>query len=219
MPRKRIEVDAIAFAEPTGAVGLAVVAQANAARRPAKRRERTTLKTAVLAALIDQPSHGYDIAVRLNMRMGPAWNIDPKRVYEVLERFEEDGLARSIEERAPGTRSGWRRVYHATALAEVVREEWMAERQRVTLVGPHIRTWIAFARPQDGPRLLARLDEYELDCLEMLERAEEPEVRPTSWHGRAINMMRGATAEQLRAELRSIARARREIEEHLAESR
>jgi len=211
--------DAVAFAAPLGSSKLTDMAQANEAHRPVKRRERTTLKTAVLAALIDHPSHGYDIAVRLNMRMGPAWTLDPKRVYEVLEKFEEDGLARSVEERAPGTRSGWRRVYHATALAEVVREEWMAERQRVSLVRPDIRTWIAFARPQDAPRLLAQLDEYELDCMELLQRAEEPEVQPISWHGRAISMMRGATAEQLRAELRSITRARREIEEHLAESR
>ncbi len=192
------------------------MAQTNKARKSSNRR--TTLKTAVLAALIDQPGHGYDLTARLNMRMGPSWNVDPRRVYEVLVEFEKDGLARSVEERHPGTPSGWRRVYHASALAEVVREEWMAGRQRVSLGRPDIRTWIAFGRPQDAAQLLVRLDAYELDCMEMLEHAEEPDVQPASWHGRVINMMRGATAEQLQAELRSITRERREIEEYLAES-
>ena len=79
-----------------------------------------------------------------------------------------------------------------------------------------IRTWVAFARPRDAPEVLCKLDEYEMDCMEMLEDSVETE-EPASWHDRAINLLRVATAEELRAELRWINRARREIKEYLAQ--
>jgi DNA-binding PadR family transcriptional regulator len=138
-------------------------------------------------------------------------------VYPVLGEFEKDGLAWSEQVHEPGKRGGWKRVYHATALAEQARVELIETHQPLLLVRADIRTWVAFARPQDAPRLLVKLEEYELDCMEMLEQSAEAEVQPASWHGRAINLMRGAISEQLKAELRWITRARREIEKYLAQ--
>ncbi len=182
-----------------------------------KRRERTALRTAVLAALLNQPGYGWDIASRLNTGMGPAWDVDPKRVYQVLEEFEEDGWAWSQQEQGPGKRGRWRRVYYPTALAERARVEWLQARQSVWLMRADIRTWIAFARHHDAPELLRKLHEYEMDCLEMLECAKELEVLPASWHDRAINLLRAASAEELAAEMRWIKRARREVTEHLVQ--
>jgi DNA-binding PadR family transcriptional regulator len=192
-----------------------MMTQRNPATQP-KKRERTALRTAVLAALLhDEEGYGWDIAERLRTRMGPAGDVDRTRVYKVLEEFEEDGWAWSEHERGPGKRGHWRRVYRPTAQAELVRVEWLAARQPLIVMRADIRTWIAFARPRDAPEVLKKLDEYEMDCMEVLEDSAEME-EPASWHDRAINLLRVATAEELRAELRWITRARREITGYLA---
>jgi DNA-binding PadR family transcriptional regulator len=190
----------------------------DAAIKEPKKRERTALRTAVLAALLqNEEGYGWDITDRLRTRMGPSWDIDPKRVYKVLEEFEEDGWAWSEHELGPGRRGHWRRVYHPTALAEHARTTWIGKRLPLAQMRADIRTWVAFARPQDAPEVLRKLDEYETDCLEVLQCSAELEEEPTSWHDRAINVLRYATAEELKAELRWIIRARREIKEYLAQ--
>jgi DNA-binding PadR family transcriptional regulator len=184
-----------------------------------RRHDRASLRMAVLAALVEAPGHGWDLTPQLNTRMGPAWKVDRKRVYEVLEQLEGEGLVESVEERAPRARSRWRRVYNVTALGEQVRAEWMLERFEVSLVRSDIQAQIAFSRPEDAQRVLASLDQYEQDCMEMQQQSAVAEVRPGSWRSRMINVMREAVSEELRAQLRLIKRAREEIEEYLAESR
>lgn len=182
-----------------------------------RQRERTPLRTAVLAALLHyEEGYGWDITDRLHQRMGPAWDIDAKRVYQVLEQFEEDGWACSEQKRGPGKRGHWRRVYRPTALAERARLEWLGARRALPLMRSDIRTWVAFARPRDAPEVLRKLEEYELDCMEVLQDSAEME-EPASWHDRAINLLRAAIDEELRAELRWVARARREVKEYLAQ--
>lgn len=188
------------------------------ASKQAKRRERTPLRTAVLAALLQgEEGYGYDIVDQLRTRMGPSWDIDPKRVYKALEEFEEDGWAWSEYVRGPGKRGHMRRVYHPTALAERARATWIGERLSLEQMRTDIRTWVAFARSQDAPEVLRKLDEYETDCLGVVQGAAELEREPTSWHDRAINVLRYATAEELKAEVRWVTRARREIKDYLAQ--
>lgn len=181
-----------------------------------KKRERTALRTAVLAALLhDEEVYGWDITDRLHVRMGAAWDVNPRRVYEVLEEFEEDGLAWSEYKRGPGKRGHLRRVYRPTPLAEQVRAEWIGARRPLPLMREEIRMWVAFARPRDAPEVLRKLTEYELDCMETLEDSAETE-EPASWQDRVVNLLRVATAEELRAEMRWITRARRDIKGYLA---
>ena len=51
-----------------------------------------TTKIAVLATVAERPGHGYALAGRLNMRLGPAWEIERKRIYELLAQLESEGL-------------------------------------------------------------------------------------------------------------------------------
>jgi DNA-binding PadR family transcriptional regulator len=181
-----------------------------------KKRERTTLRTAVLAALLhDEEGYGYDITDRLPARLGAAWDIDPKRVYQVLGQFESDGWAWSEYKRGPGKRGHLRRVYFPTPDAEQVRAKWIGERRPLPLMREDIRIWVAFARPRDAPEVLRKLEEYELDCMKTLEDSAETE-EPASWNDRVTNLLRVATTEELRAEMRWITRARRDIKEYLA---
>jgi DNA-binding PadR family transcriptional regulator len=72
-----------------------------------RRTRRGEIRTAVLAALVDQPRHGYEIIQYLEDRTGGAWRPSPGSVYPLLQMLEDEGLARSDE------RDG-KRVYELT---------------------------------------------------------------------------------------------------------
>lgn len=182
-------------------------------------RARGALRTAIVGALVEQPSHGYDLTNRLNQRMGPLFQIEARRVYEMLLQLEKEGLAISIEEEAQNAPNRHRRVFSATELARRTHIGWLAERQPVPAVRANVHALLAFSTPEHAPRLLAMLEEYELDCMELQEQVEEPCLQSSSWRGRMIASGRAAIDEQLRAELRWIATVRREIEDYLGQGR
>jgi DNA-binding PadR family transcriptional regulator len=186
---------------------------------PSRRRSPGSLRTAVLAALVEQPAHGYDLTSRLNRRMGPMLQVDARRVYEVLEQLEKEGLATSVEEQAAAAPHRRRRVFSLTALGRSTHSGWLGERQPLSLQGADIHALVAFSDPAEAPQLLQKLEEYELDCMEMQERAVEEDLGRASWRSRMIGVTRAAVSEQLQADLRWIARVRREIEEYLAQAR
>ena len=172
----------------------------------------------MLAALLHyEEVYGWDITDRLHVRMGAAWDINAKRVYQVLEEFEEDGLAWSEQKRGPGKRGHWRRVYRPTPLAEQVRVRVDGARRPLPLMRADIRMWVAFARPRDAPEVLRKLERVRAGLHGDRWRTRPRRRSRASWQDRVINLLRVATDEELRAELRWIARARRDIKEYLAQ--
>lgn len=185
----------------------------------ARRRIPGSLRTAVLAALVERPGHGYDLTNRLNRRLGLVLQADARRVYEVLEQLEEDGLAHSQEVRVAAAPHRRRRVFSATELGHATHAAWLVQREPVPHLRADIYALIAFSAPEQAPELLAKLDDYEMDCMQMQESALETDMEHPSWRSRMLNMTRVAVTEQLQAELRWITRLRREIEEYLAQAR
>jgi DNA-binding PadR family transcriptional regulator len=183
-----------------------------------RRRSPGSLRTAVMAALLERPAHGYGLTNRLNRRMGPILQADARRVYEVLEQLEKEGLATSVEEQAAAAPHRRRRVFSLTVLGRSTHSGWLRERQPVPLLSADIYALVAFSDPAEAAQLLEKLDEYELDCMEMQERPTEEDLGRASWRSRMIGVTRAAVSEQLQAELRWITRVRREIEEYLAQA-
>jgi DNA-binding PadR family transcriptional regulator len=68
---------------------------------------RGDIRTAILAALIEQPGHGYDIMSRLQDKSGGAWRPSAGSVYPTLQQLEDEGLVTATE------RDG-KRVYTVT---------------------------------------------------------------------------------------------------------
>lgn len=170
----------------------------------AKRHGRpSSLMAAVLGAVIERPSHGYEIDIRVKRRLGAEWS--QRSVYDTLDRLERDGLLLSQRELVAG---GSRRVYQATDIGEQTRAAW---------THADIRTWILFSRPDESQQILARLDELERDCMVLLEGSTSIELERPSWISRMLIVSRDTDREQLECEIRWIKRTRREIEEHLAE--
>lgn len=183
-----------------------------------RRRAPGSLRTAVLAALVEAPAHGYDLTNRLNRRMGPMLQADSRRVYEVLEQLEKEGLVCSTEQHAASAPHRRRRVFSATELGRGAHAGWLSEREPLTLAHADVHALVAFSSPEHARELLAKLDEYELDCIELQERAGEFELDRGSWRSRMLNVTRAAVSERLQAELRWIGRVRREIGEYMSEA-
>jgi PadR family transcriptional regulator len=83
------------------------------------------LDALVLAALEQEPAHGYAIIKRLQLRSDDVFRLPEGTVYPALHRLERDGLVKSRWTAASGRR---RRVYRLTrsgAEALAVRKlEW-----------------------------------------------------------------------------------------------
>jgi PadR family transcriptional regulator, regulatory protein PadR len=83
------------------------------------------LDTLVLAALRDEPAHGYAVIESLRARSEGAFALAEGTLYPVLHRLEADGLLGSSWTTHQGRR---RRVYRLTrrgrAALEGRREEW-----------------------------------------------------------------------------------------------
>lgn len=170
----------------------------------------------LLGLLLERPGYGYELAQRMNERMGPAWRLTTSSIYPVLERLESDGLVRRTVKDMPGRQRQRERVmYHATAAAEAAFEQWLARPARKEPVRTELLAKIAVAREVDVPRLLAALDEYEQDCLALLETADG--ARPgdgasdSAWPALLSELIQGATGEHLRAELEWLRFARKRI--------
>ena len=64
---------------------------------------RGATRTAILAALREEPAHGYEVMRRLEEMSGGLWRPSPGSVYPHLQMLEDEGLVRSSE--VDGTRT------------------------------------------------------------------------------------------------------------------
>jgi DNA-binding PadR family transcriptional regulator len=173
-------------------------------------RGSSPLKGALLGLLLQHPGHGYDLANRLNRRLGPAWQIEAKCLYPMLQQLERAGLVSSRRVFGNGP-TGQRLVYSPAPPAQAALTEWMAASAAAEPVRGELQAKVAVARAQDVPQLLAALDCYERDCRLQLRASSEEFPQARSWIALAMNLTRAAALTRLRAELQWIALARREI--------
>ncbi|HTD58053.1 MAG TPA: PadR family transcriptional regulator [Solirubrobacteraceae bacterium] len=166
----------------------------------------------MLAALIEAPAHGWDVARRANLRMGSSWQVDPKHIYPYLERLEADGLVRSEQKtfkRAPYVRD----VYYPTELGKQARREWLAARPKTKAVRSELHVRLGFSTEEDIPDLLRALAERRLDVLEEMEENAACDTPRVSYLGTVISLQCSAADRRLTAEKEWIDEACAELEE------
>jgi DNA-binding PadR family transcriptional regulator len=178
-------------------------------------RGSSPLKGALLGLVIQRPGHGYDLANRLNRRLGPAWQIEAKGLYPMLQQLERAGLVLSeaIDCKGP---TGRRVVYYPTERAQGALTEWMVADAATEPLRVELQAKLAVARSEDVPRLLSALDCYERECHALLSASSEEFPRPRSWAALAMGLTRAAALTRLRAELDWVVLARRTIAEFAA---
>jgi DNA-binding PadR family transcriptional regulator len=174
------------------------------------------LRGATLALIVERGGHGYELAHRLNRRLGPTWQIDPKQIYPILDELARAGLATFAEEPNPDRPRQPRVVYHATDKAPGMLRRWMDSPVEKEPVRPDVLARIASAKPDDVSGLLEALDEYERELLRLIEANDDADPLVRSWSTLMLAVVRGHTDAQLQGELRWLVDARRRIHEFVA---
>lgn len=176
---------------------------------------RSPLKAAVLAVLLEGPTYGYDVAQRIDRRMGASWHVQPKHIYKLLEQLESAGLVWH-EDRSIDVHPHTRRHYHATDEAVRARREWLVAPPAASILRADIHTRLAFCTEEEIPELLRALNEYRIDLIEEMEENAETETPRVSWLGTVMSLYRSAVDKRLKAELEWVAEACRALEEAVA---
>jgi DNA-binding PadR family transcriptional regulator len=125
----------------------------------------------VLALLIEQPSHGYEISRRYRQRFGSLQPMSVPRVYGALDRLREMGMIEPVTLR-PADPSGkqhlMRRSYRATRAGVRAYRRWVAERMRDDPQRMQLLSRIASAGVLGIDTLLEIVDRYQRECIEEL---------------------------------------------------
>lgn len=178
-------------------------------------RPRSPLEGALLGMLVQQPGYGYELANRLERRLGSLLRIERRTLYRTLERMERAEVAHSDDRAAGRTelpRSS-RLVYVATPTAERLLGKWLMEAPAPLQGKTLMPIKIAVARVQDTPLLLQALDDYERQCFQACESIEVELPAPRSFLAISMHLARANTLAHLRAELLWVDAARRMIRE------
>jgi DNA-binding PadR family transcriptional regulator len=177
---------------------------------------RSPVKAAALAVLLEEPTYGYEVAKRINRRMGASWHVQEKHIYTVLRQLEDAGLVLS-EKRPIPSPPYWRRFYHPTETAVEARREWLITPPVASIVRADIHARLAFSNDEDIPELLRALGEWRLDLLEEIEENAATETPRVSWLGTIMSLYRSAVDQRLKAEVEWVGEACRTLEEVAAE--
>ena len=133
---------------------------------------RTPAVWLVLALVIEQPSHGYEICQRYKARFGSLLPMSVPRVYAALDRLREEGMIEpaTLKPVDPSGRQHlMRRSYRATRAGVRAYRSWVAERMSDDPQRPQVLGRIATAG-LDG------IDAV-IDVVERYDRASMEELR------------------------------------------
>lgn len=172
---------------------------------------KSPIRAAILAALIEKPGHGWDVAHRASLRMGSSWRVDPKHVYPYLKRLFAQELVR-IERETSDRRPYVRDVYHATEKGKKARLAWLAARPTKKVVRNDLNVRLGFSTEEDIPALLRAFAQRRLDILEEIEQNDACETPRVSYVGAIISLQCSAVDKRLKAEMEWIDEACRELE-------
>ena len=174
------------------------------------------LRGATLALIVERPGHGYELTHRLNRRLGPTWQIEPRQIYAILDDLAGAGLVRSVDDPTPGHARMRRVVYHPTEQAPLTLRRWMQTELDPVPLRPNVIARIASATPGDAEELLRVLDDYETELLRLLEANDDVDPPVRSWRGLLLAVARSHTDSYLQGEFQWVVVARRRIREFMA---
>jgi DNA-binding PadR family transcriptional regulator len=125
----------------------------------------------VLALVIEQPSHGYEISQRYERRFGSFQSMSVPRVYAALDRLRDAGMIEPIAlkpvKSAPRQHL-MRRSYRATDAGVQAYRRWVTEQMRNDPQRPLLLARMASVGVLGIDAVLDVIDCYERECMEEL---------------------------------------------------
>jgi DNA-binding PadR family transcriptional regulator len=175
----------------------------------------------VLALLIEQPSHGYEISQRYQRRFGSFMPLSVPRVYGALDRLRDAGMIEPIAPRRAKSASKqqrMRRSYRPTEEGAEAYRRWLGEQMRDDPRGPQLLGRIVSAGLLGIDALLDVIDRYQRDCMEELTALPAASERLESGSASLQELTESLVLDQQRRELRArndwAAHARQVLEAH-----
>jgi DNA-binding PadR family transcriptional regulator len=121
----------------------------------------------LLGLLLDHPAYPYQMADRLEQRLGPSWQVDSGQLYKTVKLLERNGLIERVNKDADGQDE--RHVFEITERGIEEFERWFDQtRDPVRLPRRPLLAKITFAGPDRLARTTSKLEDYERDCAERL---------------------------------------------------
>jgi|HubBroStandDraft_3_1064219.scaffolds.fasta_scaffold20907_3 DNA-binding PadR family transcriptional regulator len=138
-------------------------------------------KHALLGLLLQGSSYPYQLADRLEERLGPSWLVDSGQIYKTIKEMEELGLIESVDQSGE-ERDERRRFFAITERGTKEFERWFhTTTGRVRLPRRPLLLKVTLAGPERLKEALKQIDAYELDgttCLKEILRAREEIPHP-----------------------------------------
>lgn len=174
-----------------------------------------SMKYAVLGLLIERRGYGYDLANRLQERLGPGFRAAFGAVYVSLDQLAKEQLV--AESRRVQAGRQVKVYYEATAAGEQRFGRWMRESTGREPVRGELYLKLAVARDEDLPTLRDELQRLERETVEELEQCGqalggEEESEELRWEEAARRLADIAVFERRQADLRWLRVALRALE-------
>jgi len=120
-------------------------------------------KHALLGLLLDRSAYPYQLASRLQERLGPAWDVNSGQLYQTVKAMEKEGLIERVHD-ASAERDD-RHVFSITEAGVSEFERFFEQSpEPVRLYRRPLLVKITFAGPEHLEQALAKIDAYEAEC-------------------------------------------------------
>jgi DNA-binding PadR family transcriptional regulator len=134
----------------------------------------------VLALVLEQPSHGYEIYPRFEQRLGALLPTSKSSMYAILNRLEARGMIEQIVIEPSGRarkQHESRRSYRVTMMGAQAFRRWVAGRMRDDPERLELLVRIVSVRFLGVDTVLEVIDRYEADCVQEMKAlpASDPE--------------------------------------------
>jgi PadR family transcriptional regulator AphA len=125
-------------------------------------------KYALLGLLVQRPAYPYELADRLQARLGPTWAINSGQLYQTIKRMEDERLIEQIGGAQEARQD--RHIYTITEVGFEDLERWWSKDQAGSprLLRRPLLLKMALAGPERLKDTLEQIDAYERDCAERL---------------------------------------------------
>lgn len=125
-------------------------------------------KHAVLGWLARRPAYPYELADRLQERLGPTWAINSGQLSQLIRTLEREGLIEPVAESSAPSRD--RNVFEITGAGEREFERWWSEEELQPL-RPRRRPLLvklALAPPEQLHRAISQVETYAQECVDRI---------------------------------------------------
>lgn len=139
-------------------------------------------KHALLGLLLHRSAYPYELADRLQARLGPAWAINSGQVYQTIKVLEKEGLIEQVDGPVGGRAD--RHIFAATDSGAAEFAGWFeSPTNGARLSRRPLLVKITLGGPERLKEALEQIDAYELDCAARLKEIARLKEEPLPGEG------------------------------------